>query len=420
MTCTLYTIGPYDTINFVAQAAKRSSTAITSTTEDSDFPLVLVYDGEPDSVFKFTGADTASIPILTADLVFNLNPSFTTWTVASHPDGWDDVSSGTGSIEEENTIVNSAPASLQLNSSGGSNNGRARQIVEVIAGNPYTIAVALRGDGTNSVSAYIRNLQTGKWLNSSSVWTSSKTATASRSTGSFSTTTRTFTIEDVATSGSGVVQLELRAEGVNGTLYVDDFVIWPHWNFAGVFGHNIPDPTTVTTQSDDNSGFSSPTTRHTHTAPRRRPSFYGSFSTVTERFVRLHMSTVSSGVDKVYIGEWFIGYTKTLDPGIRSPFSIERSVDLVGGGYGKPFGIQEEESVSIDTTVPGLSITEWDVFRLEIGRAGKWGGRSAVLVPDSATEEVHLGLWGIDEARINSHFDPSGTFSELKYPIKVR
>lgn len=411
---TLYTAGPYDTINFVAQAARRTPSAITipGLTAEPNFPLTNLYDGDPASLTKYNG--TTGTTNLVIDLIYNKNPSFTNWA-ASLPDFWEVI----GSVEEENTIFNSTPASAQLNTGG-----IVRQVNKVMAGNPYIVGVFLRGDGTNNTNFYIRNLQTGMWLNSSNAWVSSKTATFTRSTATFSGVTRNFTVEPTSTSISSVVDLEFRAEQpTGGPGYVDDVTIWPHWNFAAVFEHEISTESSAFLQSDDSVDFTSPTSQFIFTAPRRKPAFYGSFTATSERFARLqitHPSLGTAGKVENSIGEFFIGYTRTLTRGLEVPLKISPSVDLMGGGYGIPFAIQKHESSTYQTKIPHVTKDEYDLLKLDLGRAGKWGSRTTILVPNTTLPEVHIGNWDINDARAEYTFSLDGEFTEKRYTPRIK
>ena len=408
---TVVLVGPYEAMNAIAGAE-----TVTPTDADPNFGKDFARDGEPGSVFRFGSAATTLN--YDADLD-QLAGNFETWTVSSHPDGWEDASSGTGSVEEETTaaVVNEGSSSAQLNGSGAGNEGRIRRRRKWLAGQVINVTVALYGNGIAAVSAYVRNMRTGMYLLSTGAWTATRTAFATKTTTGWATTTASgVVIEDAATCKAGVVELVYEAETTAAQGRVDSFYSWPSWDLSAVFGHNFESNWTVKVESDDNAAFSSPTDRVTHTI--RRPSFFGTIdSLVNDRYARL--SIVGDKLDPPEVGEWVVGPKWTLPRAVELPYTLVPDVGTFDLEI--PASVREDEAMNFPVTL-FLTAANWDDLRLRLMSASRWGGNRTVLVPDDSREEVYFGtlrVQSIERTPANS-YRVSMEFRELDYAVKVQ
>ena len=403
-------VAPDDLGNFLIDCQ-----AITPTSEDALFPKTHLSDGEVGAVFRFS-ANAASLNVL-VDLNRIPKGDMDTWPLSAA--GMEDQSNGTGSVLQETTIVQSGTSSAKL-ASGGSGNEAILHIKDVRArsGALYTVKSGLRGDGTATIRLYVQNLQSGKYLGGGGSWSASKVECLSESAAAWSTgTIGGFTVEAASVSGSPVATLRVTAEViVSGNGYIDNLLLWPWWDFAGVFGHNLGGNMVSKIQSDDNSAMSSPTDQVTFTL--RRPSMYGTASIVGERYARLLLTGTNHAIPEV--GELVLAQKLTLPKASLLPMRMTPSVGLFGSPL-RPVSSREDESMSFPLEFV-FTDSQWATMKLEFARAVRWGGSRLIFVPLDTGADVYYGTFApesVERMATGAHYRVTGEFRELEYTVRT-
>ncbi len=404
-------VAPDDLGNFLVGCQ-----AITPTNEDALFPKSFLTDGDIGPLFRF-GTNAASLNIL-ADLNRITKGDMETWPLSAA--GMVNQSVGTGTITQETTIVQSGTSSAKF-TSGGAGNEAILKIIDlrVQSGALYTVSAGLRGDSTATIRLYVQNLQSGKWLGGAGTWNASKVECLSQQAASWATgTIGGFTVEAASISGFPVATLRVTAEVVvTGAGYLDNVLLWPWWDFAGVFGHNLGGSMIAKIQSDDNSAMSSPTDRVTFTL--RRPSMYGTASIVGERYARLLLTGTNHAAPEC--GELVLGQKMNLTGSFNPPpYDITPEVGLVGYGR-RPVSLRDDESMAFSVSLL-LTEPEWDDMRVRLLSVGRWGGRRTILVPLDTRGEVHYGTFlpgSISRMGAGALYRLSGEFQELEYTVRT-
>lgn len=189
------------------------------------------------------------------------------------------------------------------------------------------------------------------------------------------------------------------AAGTNDTL-VADLGSTRAVTFCSVHFHNIvPGDITLTLQSDDNSGFSSPTTRKTFTVTD--PSFWGTFALGTlERYWRLLFT--GTPTDPIYVGKWVLGTTQQLTKNQLNGWSMRWQMDQSRPAPGVIVNQSLHARRVLDVRFANTDSTEvYDMLVL-----GKWGAEPIVVVPDDAAADVlwarATGSWGYQNTKLSS------------------
>lgn len=279
-------------------------------------------DGRPSIPARFTSILADSYFQWDANRV--QNGGFETSTLANWTDDSDTASGFT--TAEEGTIVNSGTKALKMNTAAVASKkaSRYQDITNVRAGHRMNWTVALRGDGTRTARFRILNLMTGKYW-TGSVWSSTPTDLAARSVASYATSSGSFVVESYAACRqvNGLVTLRLIClanDATAGAAYADDVYLWPSWDFFSLHGHRYLDPVvTCELLSDDNSAFSSATSRATPTI--YQPSFYASLGTpVDERYGRIKFPGTAQGL--ITVGEAIIAQALSLQEPENWPIEL--------------------------------------------------------------------------------------------------
>lgn len=424
--------GAYKSLNSVAASdtVVRGLSTIGPDQLSTDFPLRYLGDGEIGTISKLNIASDAT-QVIAIDLNRVVNGAYGDWTRPNLPDYWIDNSIGDGAIAEETTIFQSGPSSAKLSTPTSSDRANMSQTILIKPEESFTASVALRGDGTNTISAYIWFPETGQYVNSAGSLVTTRTAFHSRSTASFSTNTQAFSgpiLDNVQTDTIEMVMEVDRPGATNAVGYVDEFFCWPLWNFSAIFGHNLPDNITVSIQSDDNAVFSSPTTRLTFPTPRNKKAFYHTLSSaVSERYVRLSIGGPTS--EPPWVGEWVISLITLLSPGgIKIPLRIKNTAGISGIGAASA---NKFESTSLEATFPWTSRAVYEDLRVILGTGSRWGGRSSILIPigpnalgstTGSQPDIYMGRLQIETITIDhdDKYEIECEMEELEYPNFVK
>lgn len=390
--------------------------SVTPSSADSLFPKKYLTDGDTGPLFKHSAAAANDNVIFDLD---QLHGGFEDWGASDPlPPGWSDDSSGTGAIARETTTVNSGSVAAKLTGGGSGNEARLKRTIRLPAGWAATASLAVRGDGTNAINVYILNRETGRYLLSNETWSTTKTAYASRSTDSYAAegTPANFTVEAASVGLRGIYHLDIWAEQVTGDGYLDDFYIWPHWDFAAVFNHNLGANITARIRSDDSSSMSSPTNRVAFTL--RRPAMFGEpASTVTERYAQFYTDGTNPVAGE--IGE--IVLSQRLDVDKIDPYAATPDVGLVGDAR-RPTAFREDEGASFSVSFRVYSEADWNDVRHKILQSARWGGRRAVIVPLVSEADVYYGTYrptSWERQGAGHIYRVDGQFSEMSYAIRA-
>lgn len=221
----------------------------------------------------------------------------------------------------------------------------------------------------------IRNLNTGKYLTTASAWQAGSTSCLSGS-GS-----RDYQIETRVQCGDRDT-ISLQISTTSGTAVVD----FPRWNAMLVVGHSLDPILTLTAQSDDNSGFSSPTTVGTFSPSRPNMVVY-SAGGVSERYCRLNSSGTNTAA--AWIGELVVCWLETASRGQKPEWSIKqdspqvRAETRAGEVYAFPLGAFPRRVVQM--AFVQRATAEYQQMRDDIV-ARSMGGRFPTVVNPYETE----------------------------------
>lgn len=259
----------------------------------------------------------------------------------------------------------------------------------------------------------LRNLTTGKYCTSGGVW---QTGTTNIITGSGGVSYQV-EAQSVCLSDTAVMQVST----TSGTAVVD----FPRWNCMALVGHSF-DPllTTFSAQSDDNSGFSSPTTVGSFNLAKPNAYVY-SAGGVAERYARLY--TVGTNYAAAWMGELVVCWMETATRGQKPEWSIKtdfqqvRAETRAGEMYAYPLSAFPRRIVQMSFVQKATA--QYAEMRDEIvGRSA--GGRYATLLNPYETETdvlVHGRLDGSWAARrlLASAWEDDLIISEDPFPVTL-
>lgn len=288
------------------------SGAVTSTSEDSDYPLSHLYAEpgiyQPSRPFRFN-AIAADLHV-TWDLQRVTNGDFETGTL----DGWTDASTGTGSTDKEASIVNGGTGALKCSGGAGPGVGQRYQDVTVRTGSYFKIAAQLRGDGSASARCRVQCLQTGRYWDGAA-WGAADDLDA-ESGAAYRAMAETFQIETWDAVG-GVPLVTLRIWFLcneNGDGYVDDVELYEGLNWLSIHGHNLTPVISPQLRSSTDAFSASDDLEATLTI--YRPAFYAKLDAITyRRYWRLLLSGTPLAIP--YLG--------ALVPGIATEMAQPQS-----------------------------------------------------------------------------------------------
>lgn len=282
---------------------------VTVTSEDPLFGKANLQNGKPWEPFRLGSFAANQVIDFDCNQVFN--PSFENDAAGvSPPSGWQ-APTGGGSPDVSTVAANEGTKSMRLDAV----NEAGFQDRDVRPGGTYTYSFALRGDGTNIVSAYLLDLISGKWLLSGGTWSATKTALATRSVASFATTTQTFTLEATVPGHVGPAKIRLlfdRPGAITAAAYVDSAYLWPKITCAAILYDTIPTGFTVAVQSDDTAAFSSVTANGNMPAQRYRRYIIFTGPATLERYWRFLITGTPFDLFRPWIGQLVLGERETF------------------------------------------------------------------------------------------------------------
>lgn len=314
--------------NLLSRVA-ASQVTLNTGSANSLFPITNLYDGIPSRAFISAAAGDLAVTV-DGDLLQGYGLVEGTFSGGVAP-GWTNGSTGGGTPAEEGAVVHSGGStkSQKLTAASGSQVARVYRNLLCRAGETLNGDLWLRTDGTATICARLRDMQTGKYWNGSS-WSASVSDWFTHATTTWTqknTSPPTLDSAAVWKAGAGYVQLSFVVDGATatGSGYFDDAVLYPSIDFAGIFGHNVPVGATVELLSSTSSGWGSPTTEATLSV--YQPSFYSILSSaVARRYWRLRI-TDPIALAALYMGQLVLGSTVTVTGSVDYPVSLRRRFD---------------------------------------------------------------------------------------------
>lgn len=280
----------------------RGILGMTVGSEDSNFPKAALFDNFCDVIYREAAAGTDRR--IYGDLSILSNGTFEVDLA-----GWTVETSGTGAAARTTTGGEFHGGVAAVECTGGSGFGQVVQDVFARPGELLRYDIWARIVTAGTARFRIQNRATGNyWV--SGAWQSAVGDAATTTSTSFVNLTGNVTVENFAKVQDDFfpLRITLRHDNASGSACFDDLAIFPHTNFLGVFGHNIPASPLITPKFQTSPDASSWTTQATMTM--KQPAFYSYLSTAqTARYVGLLLE--GTGLDAHYIGELFAGYGVT-------------------------------------------------------------------------------------------------------------
>lgn len=366
--------------NFLAWAT------LTSSNENTLYPLTNVKDHDPSSPFQFntTGNDLE----MKLDLTMLTGRDFNTWSGGA-PTGWSVFTSGTGSVTQDSVIFDGAGGSSAKLNGGASGTAFVAQARTVRAGWKMYVRVRIRTTASAVVYLQVRNRRTGKTLDNTMAWVTSPTAIAKThisGAGAFETVTfGPFTVEDFWTVGADTCDLLfIGGNDQNADAWIDNWDVYPGVDFLSIHGHNVPAGMVVRARySDDDSTYA------THLTATPRPvAFYASGTTEGHRYWKIpYVSDSNIPLSTaIYYGEVILAQADTVPPqryGWETKFLFPQTRTRTEAGKQTSYKRTLTEVRGLRLSFQPTSETAFKQLRDEWARRTFGGFYPMVMVPDT-------------------------------------
>jgi hypothetical protein len=271
-------------------------------TADPLFGVGGLQDGRASKPMRFSGMTAVESIIVDLDAFTHDGQSgdFETWD-AGQPVGWTvEDGGGTGVVEETTDAPEVHGGTSAARMTGGDLGVAVSRAFVTRAGERRRHSVWMKcNDGSDVVKVRIKNLRTGRYLNSSFQWQATPTF-AFTHTGTTTYTNVAFGYVIESLFKCGLIDLPLIVITYFATdgsiVFVDDAADWPAVDLVGLFGLKVDDRCTVNWQTSSNgSSFSSSVLAGDHEAgflPDQKPNLYlrrdiSLFGGVDQRFHRV-------------------------------------------------------------------------------------------------------------------------------------
>lgn len=295
----------------------RGPFPLTSSSEDSDRPLSRLYDGAADLPFRFDDLDDDQH--ITIDGSLTDQGDFEQQNLSA----WTEEKSGSGAATARTVTAAEVHAGFQaLKCTAGAGYASRYQDIVVRAGELLVLDGWGRAVTAGNVKLLVQRRTgagAGKYLAlGGGSWAAGLQHAAITTSTSYThlASALTFQVEDFDTCQQPSVVLRLTCYCDSGIACFDDVHIWPQWNGAALFGHNI-DRTVELHSSTD--GFAANDTTEA-TLSVRNPGFYGRLTAPsTKRYARIFLD--GTPYAQTYIGELVIGYFAEARRGPRFGFT---------------------------------------------------------------------------------------------------
>lgn len=358
--------------------ATMQADKITSSSVHADFGLANLKTGNQWQPFRF--GTPAALDHVTFDMNQVEGGTFEDGPAGQPPPDWEIVS-GTPVISTAQ--AQDGTKSVELNAAGE----ELFRDFEAAIGKVLNVAGSLFGDGTNTISLYLQDLFSGKWMTGAGAWQTTKVAFATRTPASWAETTATPTVED---SGYGYTTLRYSVVKTgSGTAYADKLIAYPDVNICSVHAHTI-DTSQVPSirRSTDNFGANDV---EVATMVVRRGRFYKTFANSAFRWLRVRLPRANSRAAN--IGHVSFGHTNTLPIGfdIGSPVAMrqpqDRSSDASGFLSATRRTSHQNKTINLGFTSDRADLLE---VTEKMGMAAKWGEEPIMFVPEDDKDDVWL------------------------------
>jgi hypothetical protein len=294
----------------------RGPYAVLASSEDADRPLPRLYDGSADLPFRFDDEDD--------DQTITVDGSLVTYGDFEQQNlaGWTEDKSGAGSATATTAVTGEFHGGTRaLKCTAGA--GYASRYQEIIAraGEPLILDGFGRAVTAGNYKIRVQRRSgagAGMYLTSGGIWAVGVQDAGSGTSTSYEHVCNglAFNVEDFDTCQQPLVVLRLTAYCDSGIACFDDLHIWPQWNGAALFGHNIDRVVELHSSSD---GFASNDTTEAILSVRN-PGFYGLLAApITKRWSRI--SLPGTPYAQTYLGELVIGYFAEARRGARFGFT---------------------------------------------------------------------------------------------------
>ncbi len=340
---------------------------------------------------------------------YELDPDLT-----SPPTGWK-IPTGGGTPDVSTAEFNEGTKSLRLNLA----NEAAYQDREVRLGGTYRHTVALRGDGTNIVSAYVLDLIAGKWLQSGGAWTTTKTAWATRSAATFADSSITLTLEDPVAGHSGPGRVRIlfdRPASTTAAAYVDSVYLWPKITCAALIHHTIPTGFPIAVESADDAAFTSNLNDHGD-LPARRFRTYMLFAgpATPQRFWRFLITGTPYDLFLPWIGQPVLGERETFLT--RPSYGLVTIREVPKSGTEElPVSLAEAPRYRFDMSWENTAYSAYQQIAEKMLGACFFGDEPILLVADTTQSEMVYG-----RGASMSSITPRWVFiDQVKYSLSVQ
>lgn len=225
---------------FVAGLAANAcvnARAVTPTSTDSDFPASYLQDGFGWTAWRANAA--ASSIAIEFDCGIVVDEDFESDTKGAAPDSTSEwvILSGTGTVEDD--PVTPAEAAFRLGTAASS----AYIEKELSPVKTYGVTADIYGGAVDNLNLYVVDIDRHRYW-TGSVWSSSKTAFATKLGETYTTYSDEITLEQPDEFAVGPTRLRLLFEKVGTTTvaYIDNVQIWPKVDFGAVlYLVDVPD-----------------------------------------------------------------------------------------------------------------------------------------------------------------------------------
>jgi hypothetical protein len=397
MGATRYLVGRY-----ANHLTRLPAGNIAVSSAHPEHPKDGLFDGRAIRPWRAVGAGT-TYEYVTVDLNLNDNTGLEMW-VGGVPAGWSKATSGTGTVAE--TTVPGQAVSGSAARLGGGTSGVAilYRVFTAVSGEYMTLFGSMRGDGSVPARCRVYNTKTKNYLQPGGAsWARTPSDLFTESGASHVAKTVDFRVEPFSTTQSDttLIRVELIVTG-NGFGYFDNWTWFPHVDFCGVFGHNLPADLTANYNLNRSSDGYVAHEAHVADMHAHQPSFYTVLPTrLSSRWVRfLAFGGAGEGgfVHAPGIGELVIGQTRTFNRGpdhaSRVPHELSadraqaRAETAAGDEYVFSRSSRERRTLRLPYSGSDAFMAN---FLDEIHHRSENGEHPLVVVRDESLPDVILG-----------------------------
>lgn len=393
----------------LASNACVQAQAVTVSSGDPLYAKAELQNSFPSRPFRF--GDLAANPWIIFDNNIIANGNFEDSASGVLPAGWN-VPTGGGTPVTSTVQFNEGAKSMVLDAA----NEAAYQDRILRPGGTYRLGNALRGDGTNIVSAYVLDLLSGKWLLSGGTWSATKTAITTRSTATFATYNQTFTLEAPLAGHVGPAKIRIlfdRPGTIAGAAYVDSVYLWPKITCAALMYDTIPAGFTVAVQSDDDIAFPSATANGNMPARRFRRYLTFAGPATLERYWRFLITGTPFDLFRPWIGQPVLGERETF---LTKPsWGIVTAREMPKAGTPElPASLADAPRYRFDMSWESPASSYNQIAEKMLG-ASFYGDEPVMVVPETDDTEFVYGR-GAQLAEIAPSRDP---IDSLNYRLSI-